>query len=194
MTHPREHDLALLAGGDSGAEAGFLRRFLLHRHVRNCADCQEKVDEYRALRQDLAQIDLLDSVNWNSLAADMRANIRLGLEAGACVRTTHAPRRWKAPEPLKIMPAIALACVLLIAVAGELLRENSRQRPAPTDTTPVLATTDSGVELRTGPNSLTLLKSHGNAANQTVSARGDISELNIDSETGAVTINNVSLQ
>jgi hypothetical protein len=193
MTHPREHDLALLAGG----EAGPVRRFLLDRHVRNCADCQETVAGYRDLREGLAEIDLSDldpgGLNWNSMAAEMRANIRLGLEAGACVRTTQAPRRWQMPS-LKIIQAVAVAGVLLLAFAGELLRQNRLPRPAAGDSVPVLVTTDSGVELRTGANSLTLLKHRGNAANQTVSARGAISELNIDSETGAVTINNVSLQ
>jgi len=183
MTHPREHDLALLAGEDANG----IRRFLLDRHVRTCADCQEKVADYRELREDVADIDLAN-VNWNSLAAEMRANIRLGLEAGACVRTTQAPRRRN------YRPAIAFACVLLLAGAAELLRDARPHRPARTDNTPELAITESGIELRTGPSSLTLLKQRGNAANQTVSARGDISELNIDSETGAVTINNVSLQ
>jgi hypothetical protein len=184
MTHPREPDLALLAGG----EAGPLRRLLLDRHVRNCAECSEKISDYRDLRDDVATIDLSGAVNWNSLAAEMRANIRLGLEAGACVRTAHAPRNWN------LRPALALACVLLLAVAGELLREARPHRTAVSDSVPELVMTDSGVEFRTGANSLTLLKRRGNAANQTVSARGDISELNIDSETGAVTINNVSLQ
>src|SRR6202789_3298642 len=97
MNHPRENDLALLAGG----EAGHIRRFLLGRHVRNCADCQETVAEYRELRAGLAGVELPD-LNWNFLAADMRANIRLGLEAGACVRSTHVFWRWN------LRPAIAL--------------------------------------------------------------------------------------
>ena len=80
--HPRENDLALLAGG----EAGRFQRFpCWMRHVRTCADCQED-DRYGIpeLRSGLADMELPD-LNWNFLAADMRANIRLGLEAGACV-------------------------------------------------------------------------------------------------------------
>jgi hypothetical protein len=183
MTHPREQALALLAGG----EAGPIRRFLLERHVNSCADCREKIAAYRALRDDVAEIDLPE-LNWSFLAADMRANIRLGLEAGACVRSTQTPRRWN------LRPVIAFACVLLLAGAGELLRDARPHRPVAADSATQVSTTDSGVELRTGGNSLTLLKHHGDAANQTVSARGDISESLIDSETGAVTIYNVSLQ
>lgn len=184
MNHPREHDLALLAGG----EAGRIRRFLLGRHLRVCPDCQRKIAEYQDLRDDLAEIEIPD-VNWNFLAADIRANIRLGLEAGACVRAEPVLRRWNS------RPAIAVACVLLLLVAGELLRNGRFRRPAIADApAPVLQSTGSGIELRTGANSLTLLNHNGDAVGQTVSARGDIGALYIDSETGSVTINNVSLQ
>ena len=50
MNHPRENDLALLAGG----EAGRMRRLLLDRHVRTCADCREKIAGYQQLRAELA--------------------------------------------------------------------------------------------------------------------------------------------
>jgi hypothetical protein len=186
MTHPRENDLALLAGG----EAGRMRRFLLDRHVRTCADCQETVAEYRELRTVLAGVETPD-LNWNFLAADMRANIRLGLEAGACVRTPAIFRRWN------LRPAIALASLLLLVVAGEFLRDARPHRlAAGLDTaTPVLQSTGSGIEIRTGADSLTLLNHHGDAVvNQTVSAQGDIGARYIDGETGSVTINNVYLQ
>ena len=184
MNHPRENDLALLAGG----EAGRIRRFLLNRHTRACTDCQEKIAEYRELRSQMAEAGLPD-VNWNFLAADMRANIRLGLEAGACVRSTNVFKRWN------FRPAIALASLLLLVVAGEFLRDARPHRPAGFDAgTPVLQSTGSGVELRTGANSLTLLSRHGDAVNQTVSAQGDIGARYIDGETGSVTINNVYLQ
>jgi len=162
MTHPREHDLALLAGG----EAGRIRQFFLGRHVQNCAVCQKKIAGYLEMRDDLALLDLPD-LNWNFLAADMRANIRLGLEAGACVRAgTPATRPWN-PRPVW-----ALACVLLVVAAAELFRGVRPHRPAAADATPVLESTGSGIELRKGANSLTLLNHHGSAAAQTVSAQG----------------------
>jgi hypothetical protein len=185
MNHPRENDLALLAGG----EAGRVQRFLLGRHVQACADCQDKIAEYRDLRSELAELDLPD-LNWNFLAADMRANIRLGLEAGACVRTAQVFKRWN-PRL-----AIAFASLVLLVVSGFVLRDMRpfRAQPNLDAATPVLKLTGSGVEIRTGANSLTLLNHHGNAANQTVSAQGDIGARYIDGETGSVTINNVYLQ
>jgi len=172
MNHPREQDLALLAGGDAGP----VRRFLLDRHVRNCADCRQSVGRYRQLRDGLAEVELL-RVNWSLLAAEMRANIRLGVEAGACVRPEPIARRW---DP---KPALALVFVLLLAVAGAWLRVAGHFRPAVADAGPVLQSTASGVEIRSGANSLTLLNHQGNATNQTVSARGDISARYIDSAT-----------
>src|SRR5580700_10458291 len=84
MKHPGEYNLALLAGGEAGA----FHRFRLDRHVRNCEDCTEKVAEFQALRKHLNRTEFPD-LNWSSLAEEMRANIHVGLEAGACVRDTH---------------------------------------------------------------------------------------------------------
>lgn len=184
MNHPRENDLALLAGGD----AGRIKRFLLDRHVRACAGCRETIAEYRELRAEAGRAELPD-LNWNFLAAEMRANIRLGLEAGECVRTGQVFRRWNA------RPFLAFASLLLLIGAVELLRDARPHRPASVEAaTQVLQSTRAGVEIRTDTKSLTLLNHHGNAANQTVSARGDIEARYIDSETGSVTINDVYLQ
>ncbi len=140
------------------------------------------------MRAALASVELPD-LNWNFLASDMRANIRLGLEAGACVRTERAFKRWN-PRPV-----IAFASLLLLVAASELLRDARPHRPAAAvANTPVLQSTGLGVEILTDTNSLMLLNHHGNASNQTVSAQGDISSRYIDSDTGSVTINNVSLQ
>jgi hypothetical protein len=184
MNHPGENDLALLAGG----EAGRIRRFLLDRHLRECADCRETVEEYRELRADVAELELPD-LNWSFLAADIRANIHLGLEAGACVRATPVLKRWN------LRPAIALTALLLLFVGGFFMRD-VRLRPAVAEeATPVLQVTGSGVEVSSGTNnSLTLLNHHGGATNQTVSARGDIETRYIDSDTGSVTINKVYAQ
>jgi Cu/Ag efflux protein CusF len=59
---------------------------------------------------------------------------------------------------------------------------------------PVLQSTGAGIELRTGSSSMMLLHRPGAVANQTVSAAGEIRVRYVDSETGAVTINNVSLE
>jgi hypothetical protein len=189
MHHPGENDLALLAGG----EAGRIRRFRLDRHVRTCADCRDKIAEYRQLRAELSDPGLPD-LNWNFLAADMRANIRLGLEAGACVRTTQVLRPWN------VRLGIAFASLALLVGSGFILRSMRFQSNQPNAAlaeaaaTTVLRSTGSEVEIRTGGRSLALLNHRGNAVNQTVSAQGDIGTRYVDGETGSVIINNVYLQ
>jgi hypothetical protein len=183
MGHPVENDLALLAGGETGRA----RRFWLERHVSGCEQCQSRVSEYAVLRSEMAGADDLPEVNWNFLAGEMRANIRLGLEAGACVRTTHISTRWN-PRL-----TVAFASVLLLIGSSLVVRE-MRKPAAEVSSAPVLESSGSGVEFRTDGNSLTLLNHHGNAANQTVSAQGDVETRYIDSETSSVTINDVYLQ
>ena len=185
MGHPVENDLALLAGGETGR----VQRFWLERHVRQCEACQTKVSEYAALLTELADCDELPDVNWNFLAAEMRANIRLGLEAGECVRTTQVSKRW---NPRFVVAFASLVVLVGSALVGPLLYKP--RTVAVQSATPVLESTGAGVEFRTGAASLTLLNRHGGVSNRTVSAQGDIGTRNIDSETGAVTINNVYLQ
>ena len=183
MKHPPEIDLALLAGG----EVGRMRRFSLVRHVRDCAECENKVAQLQALRAEIADFDLPD-LNWNVLATEMRANIHLGLEAGECVRAARAARSWNPRLTL------AFASLLLIVGASFLLRDSGPHPAAPPSAAPVLQSTGAGIELRTGSTSMMLLNRPGAVANQTVSAGGEIRVRYVDSETGAVTINNVSLE
>jgi hypothetical protein len=209
MPHPVEHDLALLAGG----EAGRAQRFWLERHLRGCEHCQAKVAEYQALRSGLLDSDSeLPDINWNLLASDMRANIRLGLEAGACVRAAPLPRSiWNWVPALNASAwhprmTTAVALLLLLVGSGLVMRSpkpllhqmhwsrNGGITATIEANTPVLESNPSGVEVRSGVDSLTLLNRHGNPANQTVSAQGHIAARYIDSETGAITINDVSLQ
>jgi hypothetical protein len=193
MKHPGEYNLALLAGGEIGA----FHRFRLDRHVRNCEDCQEKVAEFQALRKHLSDTDFLDlnsnALNWNSLAAEMRANIHVGLEAGACVRKTHIVKNWT-PQF-----ALAFASLLVLVGAGFFLTDAGLHRmPVAEGAAPVLQPTASGIELRKGTASFAFLDNTGVRTDQTVNAQGAIEARYINSgtgdETGSVTITNVLLQ
>ena len=184
MKHPGEYNLALLAGGESGT---FLR-FRLDRHVRNCEDCQEKVAEFQALRKHLASTEFPE-VSWNSLAAEMRANIHVGLEAGACVRDTHVAKNWT-PQF-----AVAFASLVVLVGAGFFLTDARLHRmPVSEGAATVLQPTASGIELRKGMASFAFLDNKGVRTDQTVNAQGAIEARYINNETGSVTITNVLLQ
>lgn len=181
MNHPAENDLALLAGG----EAAWVRRILLERHVDRCDGCRKKVAEYRDLRDAVTDFEPPE-VNWSALATEMRANIAVGLEAGACVGGVRSPVRWNPRF------AVAFACLLVLITSNFFLRMH--RTPVVEASGPVARSTTSGIELRKGSNSLIFLNHEGSRADQTVSAQGEIRARYIDGETGSVTITNVYLE
>jgi hypothetical protein len=217
--HPHEFGLALYASNDTG----WWRRRSLSKHLRVCGECREKLTQFEALRGNLASMAETppnvnwESLNWESLAAEMRANIRLGLEAGACVRTVPARRR------MNPRLAVAFASLLVVVAASFLLRGSRVLIPEATSLsssasmsssavsqpaaeagetastgsgpiTPVLEANEDGLALRTGPASMTLLGREGSTISQSASAQGEIRARYVDGNTGVVTINNVYLQ
>jgi hypothetical protein len=201
--HPHDFSLSLFASNDTG----WWQRRSLTRHLRNCGECQEKVAQFESLREEMAGMsDIPPSVNWESLAAEMRANIRLGLEAGECVRAVPVRRRM---NPRIV---VAFASLSIVVAASFLLRGSRVLVPAASTVTAhkassiesasleaaqptsVLEANEDGIALRTGPASMTLLGRQGSTSSQTASAEGEIRARYVDGNTGVVTINNVYLQ
>lgn len=184
MTHPRETELALYAGG----ELGWWARLRLRRHLGRCQMCRQRVEEFSGWRRWLReQDDLPAGVNWNRLAAEMKANIRLGLAAGECVGPV--PDTGPAWRPA----ALALP-VLVLVLAGWLLQSwhPPLRRPAALRGT-VIAATASGLELRQGGAVLAVL--HPNASDVGRFASGDgVRVRYVDAETGLVMISHVYAQ
>jgi hypothetical protein len=178
-SHPSETDLALLAGG----EGGRISRFLLRRHVRSCTECTEQVARFQDLRGEVAGIAPPD-VDWDTLAAEMRANIRLGLEAGECVRPRRAPVHWNPRLGVAFASLGFLICAGLIMRSPAVLPRQAENR------SPVLESMGNGSELREGASSFALMNHQGTVSDQTVSAEGEIGARYV--EGGAVTITNVS--
>ena len=86
MTHPLQTDLALYSTGD----LPLWRRPMIRLHVSGCDSCRSWVQAFGADRESLRGLaaEMPAGVNWDRLAAEMSANVRVGLEAGECV----APR------------------------------------------------------------------------------------------------------
>ena len=196
--HLKETELALAASGDGGVWAGFR----LRRHLKSCTECQLAMESFTDLRGALSA-DLARGPNWDERALEMRANIRLALEAGECVReqSMHEQGASIAAPTWNPRFALALASLFLLAGAGIFLRETPT---APVNSvvaatrvasaSPMLASSDAGIEFRSGETSVMLLNRNGVVADQTVSTLGEIRSRYIDGDTGAVTINNVYLQ
>lgn len=189
--HPTEAALALHAGGD----LGLLDRLRIHLHVRGCPACAARLAALADARRQLraSALELPEGLDWSRLAGEMRANIRVGLAAGAIVG---GPASRPSPDASSFRLAVVLASLSFVAVAGWLLR-------APQPSAPDLAAAPAvllearpdGLALRGHDAALTLLKpASQTAATTTVSWDGSARSSFVDSETGQVTIYNVSAQ
>src|SRR5258708_22873884 len=121
--HPTEADLALYAGGD----LGWWRKRNVSGHLAGCAPCDATVTEFTALLLDVSELNDPPERLWSRLSSDMRANIRLGLEAGECV-IARTPQR----HAMGLRAGFAVACLVVLAAASV-----SMHRPAlPSSTLP----------------------------------------------------------
>ena len=192
MKHPGENRLALYAGG----ELSWWEKFALVRHVRGCAACRRRVEMHRAdriaLREALA--GSAEFPDWERLAAEMTANIHVGLAAGECVEPARAGRvrpRWQRAIILApvIVPVLVLAVVLLRMGQNPPAAGNADWVEGT-----LIETTGGGIEWRQGAAGLSLQIPPGGAVTYLVNARGEVRARYVDEETGQVTIHNVYAQ
>jgi hypothetical protein len=196
MTHPSQSTLALYAGRDLGWFAA--RR--AERHVVRCRECRETVEAFGALHDDLVAFSDMPAIPWSRLAPEMRANIRLGLAAGECVRgaSSSGSLAWMSG----MRGAWAGVCMVALLAAGLFLERSTPPVPPVTaDGSMVLRATANGIELNQGGQSLSLLHTRqdqkpGSPPEVTYSAgaQGSMRARYVDPDTGNVTINNVYVQ
>jgi len=202
MRHPQDDQLALFAGGD----LGLLDRLRLRGHVRGCDACRRSVESYRSaaarLREETAKLPA--GLKWDSLAAEMTANIRVGLAAGECVAgVTSKPAlmTWK--------PALAVLALTLVVLSGWWLNFPQEQRAnlargmqgiwnrdarnVP-DPTVYLEANRAGIQLRENGSAMTLMHPDRAPSVISVSTQGAMRARYVDSDTGQVTITNVYAQ
>jgi anti-sigma factor RsiW len=180
MKHPKEAALALHAGGD----LPFLARLRMEWHLARCQQCREEVAAFSDFREMLPELAEPPDLPWNQLAAEMRANIRLGLAAGECVRPGERPLR-EHPFFTGARAAVAMACVAALVVTGMLL-----ERPAPNafNEGREVQKTANGIQLREGTGSFRLINAEKNVM-YSVGAQGSMSARYVEAD--GVTINRV---
>lgn len=186
MNHPSDATLALYAGRD----LGFVTRWRTERHLAACERCRKEVEAYDDLRQVLPELEELPALPWNRLAAEMKANIRVGLAAGECVGDAGSERvrrrSFFSPRAL-----VSYASIAALLVAG-LLLERPLPRTSPRDAAEVvLRATPDGIELKEGGRALSLLHGRATDVNYLVGAQGSMKSRYVDAETGYATINNI---
>lgn len=181
--HPSETSLALYAGG----ELGRFGKWRVERHLPGCADCRKSVCEFSALRAEVASSSALPDIEWNFLAAEIKANVRLGLEAGACIEPRPAAR-------MAFSPRVFAACASLALLAAAILIDRPAPPVAETKLAPaVLEASGIGIQVNEGEQSLMLLNTHARGVSYSASGSAMRARY-VDTDTGNVTINNVYVQ
>jgi hypothetical protein len=207
MRHPLETDLALFATGDLSLGA----RLMTSLHVRGCGECRARVEAFRLDQERLMDTagELPVGVNWDRLAAEMRANIRVGLAAGECVSV--AADRVAAPPAWNWKPAAAVGGLMLVFTAAWLMnlpssdvdvlqrawvRATSGKAGMPVDQEhgPVVAASSAGIEFRENGAALGVSTGAAPPVAVSVSFSGSASARYVDDDTGQVTITTVYTQ
>jgi hypothetical protein len=197
MNHPSQATLALHTGGDLGPFA----RWRMNRHLAHCERCREEIAAYTGLREMLPELGEMPEVPWNRLSAEMKANIRLGLAAGECVRVNEVPLRKSLFSGARA--AVALASVGALLVTGLLLehpippRQNFyRGGPYPLSMEGVVVeSTKDGIVVGQGREAFELRHPVGpNSVTYSVDAQGAMRARYVDPTTGYVTVNNVYVE
>ena len=207
VRHPDSSVLALFSGGDLGP----LDKWRVGAHVRRCAECSEYVEAFRRDRALLSAsaTELPDGLRWDRLAAEMTANIRVGLAAGECVgrsRTDHTAVR------LSWRPAAALAAITVLLVGGWWLNMPTAQpneflhalrrtwKPAylvqqqRLEAGVSVGANGDGLEVKQNGAVMTLMNPGTRPSVVTASTGGQVRARYVDTDTGQVTITNVYAQ
>lgn len=183
MKHPNQAALALYAGGD----LGFFARLRVGRHVPKCELCSEEVASFEAMRAIVTDLSEIPDIPWNRLAAEMKANVRLGLVAGECVRAGQPPMRER-PLFTGVRTVAALASIVTLLVTGLMLQGPT---PALADEHTVIRKIHNGIEVGGGGGAFRLMNTGATSVTFSVSAEGSMGARYVDPKTGYVTINNV---
>lgn len=190
MKHPAEERLALYAGGD----ANWLDRRTIALHLRSCDVCRNEVARFANASSVLVDqaLGMPAGVNWNVLSAEINANIKLGIAAGACIERVEEPaqrRQWLLPL------AYGVSACAMVAVSWWLNFPHQKAAQPIAEHAfvqqPVVMPAPEGIQVKTRTGELTLMRPRQASQAIYVSSPGSLRERFVNDETGQVTINNV---
>jgi hypothetical protein len=210
MKHPNQVQLALLAGGD----LGLLDRWRTGRHVSGCAGCAGEVEALRAAREQVREVtaELPENLNWNQLAEEMSANVRVGLAAGEAIARFDKPSLVGRPRHLGWNAAMVVIGATIVFGAAfwinlprpqmdhlfsALQRVRTErigklvQHPAAGTEDVMLEASSLSLDLSQNGRTLSLMHPHSDAVTVSVSMRGSMGVRYVDADTGQVTTNKV---
>lgn len=208
MTHPLQSDLALFSTSD----LPLWRRSLVRLHLAGCDGCRSWVAAFESDRESIRRLagEMPQGVNWDRLAAEMSANVRVGLEAGECVASRiHNPA---VATGWRVAAASAGVAILLVSAwwlnmprADSIALTRAMQKIvqvgpwrvanlALEDRGPTVEVSASGIQLQQNGATLGMSQGQERPVNVTLSVQGSARARYIDADTGQVTITGVYAQ
>ena len=208
MTHPPQADLALYSTGD----LPLWHRQVVRLHLAGCDACRSWVAAFDSDRESIRRLasEMPQGVNWDRMAAEMSANVRVGLEAGECVASrVHKPTLstgWR------VAAASAGVAILLVSAwwlnmprADSIALGRAMQRLAQKgpwhlgdldleDRGPTVQVSASGIQLQQNGGTLGMSQGQQRPVNVTLSVQGSARARYIDADTGQITITGVYAQ
>jgi hypothetical protein len=210
MQHPNQIQLALMAGNDLGP----WDRWRVRRHVSGCASCSSEMQALRTVSEQVREVtaQLPENLNWNQLAEEMAANVRVGLAAGEAIARFDRPSLAGRPRRFGWNAAMVVACATVVFGAAfwinlprpqmdHLLSALGRvrpdrigklvQHPAVAAEDVMLSASSLSLDLSQNGRTMSLMHPHSDAVTVSVSMRGSLGVTYVDADTGQVTTNKV---
>jgi hypothetical protein len=190
MKHPSIRDLALYSSGD----LALFKRLWLGRHIESCDVCRAELNAFREAQLELeySSGELPPNLHWNRLAAEMTANIRLGLAAGECVRgASPAPAPAVHTELWRYAPVAAAAAFLIIGGWWWQTKPALKPLATPVESEVVLKATLGGIGVERNGGAFALAASRGETLAISAETNGVLKAGYVDEESGQVTIHHV---
>lgn len=187
MAGRSEQDLALLAGNDAGLWLRIKARLSRQPGTRNGdAAVQDELSRLRA-RMPVFR-ELPEHFAWEELAAEMKANILVGLEAGEAIRPQirHVPLGWKA--------GLAIAGLTVVMVSGYWWQLPGRLSPAPSEQHAFLEARPGGVEVQDRQTAFGVMYARDSGQQTLSGGQGGVRADFVDEETGQLTVAHVYLE
>jgi hypothetical protein len=164
-------------------------------HVRRCPECQRDLELLAEADDFLKQAgaEMPQDAHWGRRSAEMRANIKLGLEAGAIAGPVEG---WEEPKarPMAWRVAAAMACTTVMVISGWFLYLPRLAITGVDDGPLVLRSTRSGIAMEENGHSLALIHRPSEKVTLTGGMQGQLRARYVDEETGEVTIHHVYVE
>jgi hypothetical protein len=208
MTHPLQSDLALYSTDD----LPLWRWPIVRLHLAGCDGCRSWVAAFDSDRESIRRLaaQMPVGVNWDRLAAEMSANVRVGLEAGECVASR--VQKPTLSTGWRVAAASAGVAILLVSAwwlnmpradsvaLGHAMQTLAQKGPWHLgeldleDRGPTVEVSASGIQLQQNGGTLGMSQGHERPVNVTLSVQGSARARYIDADTGQITITGVYAQ